>query len=264
MENIMSLMMPRSVLSASATPTSPTAIFESRPDSGSLQIHSVLDWQHAAVLPLFLNAGMPEFISNEEDEFSQQIIKPKLPDGFDKLPVEDQDRERELLHRRLVHYHYIISTSTYNRIHHKGLVYRLNSLCRRIFIHASAMWEGETIKLLYALIDLVVDWERVVTDGTPCPVVFTVEEIDAAEKLYQALKNAERGERLLRGHVGCGEETWVPAAHYEESKALGQELKRMTLEAWADDKETTEEEYAVVEANWPLDDMDEEELKEYK
>ncbi|KAG5641641.1 hypothetical protein DXG03_004555 [Asterophora parasitica] len=233
-------------------------------DSGSLQIISVLDWQHAAVLPLFLLAGMPDFIQNEEDEVSQKMIKPTLPDGFDKLPEEDQDREREVLRRRLVHYHYTVSTATHNGIHHKGLVYPLNPFRRRIFTHASAMWEGETIKLLYALIDLVVGWKRIVTDGTPCPIVFTVEEINAAEKLYQALKSAESGERSLRNYVGYGDETWVPATHYETAKAFGQELKRMTLKAYADDKEMSEEGYAVVEANWPLDDMDEKELEEYK
>lgn len=232
-------------------------------DSGGLQILSVLDWQHAAVLPLFLHAGMPEFIQNEEDEVSQKMVKPEPPDDFDKLPEEDQDRERELFRRRLVHYHYNLSTATHNRIHHKGLVYPLNPFRRRIFIHATAMWEGETIKLLCALIDLVLGWEHIATDGTPCPVVFT-EEIVAAEKLYQALANAERGERRLRENVGYGADTWVLAAHYEAAKAFGQEVKRRTLKACAEDEETTKEAYAVIEANWPLDDMDEEELEEYK
>ncbi|KAF8884261.1 kinase-like domain-containing protein [Gymnopilus junonius] len=208
-------------------------------DSGSLQILSVLDWQHTAVLPLFLHAGMPEFIQNEEDEVSQKMIKPELPDDFDKLPEEDQDRERVLLRRRLFHYHYNLSTATHNRIHHKGLVYPLNPFRRRIFIHATAMWEGETIELLYALIDLVLGWEHFATDGTPCPVV--------AEE-----------------NVGYGAETWVLAAHYEAAKAFGQEVKRRTLKACAEDEETTKEAYAVIEANWPLDDMDEEELEEYK
>ncbi|KAH8119478.1 kinase-like domain-containing protein [Phellopilus nigrolimitatus] len=233
-------------------------------DSGGLQILSVLDWQHAAVLPLFLYAGMPNFIQNEEDEVSQKRVKPELPDDFDKLPEEDQDQEREFLRRRLVHYHYNLSTVTYNRIHHKGLVYPLNPFRRRIFIHATAMWEGETIKLLYALIDLVLGWEHFATDGTPCPVVFTEEEIVAAEKLYQALANAERSGRRLRENVGYGEETWVPAAHYEAAKAFGQEVKRMTLKACAEDEEMTKETYAVIDANWPLDDMDEEELEEYR
>jgi hypothetical protein len=227
-------------------------------NSVGLQILSVLDWQHTAVLPLFLHAGMSDFIQNEEDEVSQKMVKPELPDDFDELPEEDQYRERELLRRRLVHYHYNLSTATYNRIHHKGLVYPWNPFRRRIFIHVTAMWEGETIKLLYALIDLALGWAHFVTDGKPCPVVFTEEEIDAAEKLYQALAIAERGERWLRENVGYGEETWVLAADYEAAKAFGQEVKRRILEV------CEENEYAVIEANRPLVDMDEEELEEYK
>lgn len=56
----------------------------------------------------------------------------------------------------------------------------------------------------------------------------------------------------------------MPATHYEEAKALGQEMKRMTLEECVKDEETTKEAYAAIEANWPLDDMDEKELEEYK
>lgn len=233
-------------------------------DSGSLQILSVLDWQHAAVFPLFLFAGMPEFIQNEEDELSQKMLKPALPDDFDKLPEEDQDRERELLRRRLVHYHYNLNTAAYNKIHYKGLVYPLNPFRRRVFIHATAIWEGETIKLLNALMDLVFGWESFATDGTPCPVVFTEEEVVAAEKLYLALEEAESGDKLLSEFVGYGEETWVPADRYETAKIYSQEVKRRTLQVCAENEERTKEAYALIEANWPLDDMDEEELNEYK
>ncbi|KAF8259802.1 kinase-like domain-containing protein [Lactarius quietus] len=233
-------------------------------DSSGLQILSVLDWQHAAVLPLFLHAGMPDVIQNEEDEVSRTMAEPKLPDDFDELPKEEQEWEMELLRRRPVHYHYNVSTATHNRIHHRGLVYSLNTFRRRIFNHATAMWEGETIKLLYALIDMVSGWASFAKGCTPCPVTFTEDEKAAAEELYQALANAETGERMLRDKVGYGDETWVPVAHYEEAKAFGQEMKRRTLKACEEDEETTKEEYAVIEANWPLDDMDEEELEEYK
>ncbi|KAJ3994854.1 hypothetical protein F5050DRAFT_1903835 [Lentinula boryana] len=83
-------------------------------------------------------------------------------------------------------------------------------------------------------------------------------EIAAAEEIWQALANAERGERWLRDFVGYREETWVPAAHYEAAKAIGQEVKQRILKACA--KKT----YAVAEANWLLDDMDEDKLEEYK
>ena len=187
------------------------------------------------------------------------MAEPELPDAFDQLSKEDQEWERELLRRRLVHYHYNLSTAAYNRIHHNGLVYPFNSFRRRIFNHATAAWEGETIKLRYALIDMVRGWARFAKGDAPCPVVFTEDEKAAAEKLYRALEGAEKNERMLRNYVGYGEDTWVPAAHYKQAKALGQEIKRMTLEAGAQDEETTEEAYAAIKANWPLDDMDEEE-----
>ncbi|KAG5338932.1 hypothetical protein C0989_005566 [Termitomyces sp. Mn162] len=233
-------------------------------DADGLRICSVLDWQHAVVLPLFLHAGMPDIIQNEEDEVSRSMVEPKLPGAFDQLSEEDQEWERELLRRRLVHYYYNLSTAVYNRIHHNGMVYPFNSFRRHIFNHAMVAWEGETIKLRYALMDMVHGWARFAKDDAPCPVVFTEDENAAAEKLYRALAGAEENERMLRDYVGYAEETWVPAAHYEKAKAFGQKMKRMVLEAGAQDKETMEETHAAIEANWPLDDMDEEELEEYK
>ncbi|KJA13580.1 hypothetical protein HYPSUDRAFT_209415 [Hypholoma sublateritium FD-334 SS-4] len=233
-------------------------------DSRRLRIRSMLDWQHAVVLPLFLHAGMPDVIQNEEDEVSRSMVEPELPGAFDQLSKEVQDWERELLRRRLVHYHYNLSTAAYNRIHHNGLVYPFNPFRRHIFNHATAAWEGETIKLRYALIDMVLGWARFAKGDAPCPVVFTEDEKAAAEKLYRALAGAEKHERMLRDYAGYAEETWVPAAHYEKAKAFSQEIKRMTLEAGAQDEEVREEAYAVIKANWPLDDMEEEELEEYK
>jgi len=139
------------------------------------------------------------------------MSEPELPKDLDKLSEEEQESEMELLRRRLVQYHYNLSTAPHNRIHHKGQVYPLNAFCRRIFNHATAAWEGETIKQLYALIDMVSGWAT--KDDAPCPVLFTEDEKAAAEMLYQALANAETGERMLseetmsatrrRLQVGC-------------------------------------------------------------
>lgn len=223
----------------------------------------MLDWQARCCVPLFLHAGMSDVIQNEEDEVSRSMVVPKLS-VEPTLSEEEQAWEKELFRRRLIHYHYNLSTAAYHRIHHKGLVYQLGPFCRRIFNHATTAWDGETIQLLYALIDMVNGWVYFAKDDTPCPVVFTEDEKAAAEKLYQVLASADRNERLLRDHVGCAEETWVPVANYEEAKASGQRMKRIVLKACAEDEETTERVYAVTEANWPLDDMDEEELEEYK
>lgn len=233
-------------------------------DSSGLRIRSLLDWQHAAVLPLFLHAGMPYDIQNEEDEVSRRMIKPNLPDNFDNLSQEEQEWEKELLRRRLVHYHYILSTATYNRAHHKALSYPFGSFCRRIFNHSAAPWEGETIKLLQALIEMVLDWERFAKDGSmPCPVVFTQDEMDAAFKLCQALESADENERNLRNYVGYGPETWVSVDNYEKAMASGEEIKQKMLEEYSGDVKMTEERRSYIAKCWPLDNMDEEELDEY-
>lgn len=232
-------------------------------DSSGLHICSVLDWQHAAVLPLFLHAGMPYDIQNEGDEVSRSMTEPKLPDDFDELSQDEQLWEKELFRRRLVHYHYNLSTAVYNRVHHKGLVYPISNFCRRIFNYATAPWEGETIKLLCALIEMVVNWEGFSKDGTPCPVVLTPDEIDAAIKLCRELESAEENERTLRNLVGYGPETWVPAAKYEKAMASGQEMKQKMLEVYSEDQLITDDKRALIFACWPLDDMDEVELEEY-
>jgi hypothetical protein len=232
-------------------------------DSSGLQIRSVLDWQHAAVLPLFLHAGMPYDIQNEEDEVSRRMTKPKLPDDFDELSQDEQRLEKNLLRRRLIHYDYVLSTAVYNRVHHKGLVYPFGNFCRRIFNYATAPWEGETIKLQLALIEMVVGWERFAKDDAPCPVVFTPDEIDAAVKLGKELEAADENERTLRNLVGYGPETWVPAAEYEKAMATGQAMKQKMLEVDSEDEMMTDEKRALIVACWPLEDMDEVEFEEY-
>ena len=48
------------------------------------------------------------------------------------------------------------------------------------------------IKLQWALIEMVVGWERFTKDGTmPCPVVITPDETDAAVKLGKELEMVE-------------------------------------------------------------------------
>lgn len=207
---------------------------------------------------------MPYDIQNEEDEVSRSMIRPKLPDDFDKLSQGEQIWEKQLLRRRLAHYNYILSTMVYNKAHHKGLAYPLGNFCRRIFNYATAPWEGETIKLQLALIEMVVGWDRFAKGGsTPCPVVIMLDEIDAAVKLGEELEIADENERMVRKYVGYGPETWVPAARYEKAVASGEEMKQKMLEVYSEDGGITDEKRALMMACWPLEAMDEVEFEEY-
>ncbi|KAF9568200.1 hypothetical protein CPC08DRAFT_757700 [Agrocybe pediades] len=244
-------------------------------DGGGLQIVSLLDWQHAAVLPLFLNTILPKLVEIEaDDEVARTMVKPTLPEGFEELTKVDQEQERELLRRRLVHYQYTVCTGSYNWVP-KEVMSPLYDIRLRLYAYARAPWKGETIDLLCALMDFVRHWDsehlaRMTaqtggdsasnindskSDHPSCPVTSTQEEMDSAELLYKALRRADQVEKLIRQITGCGPlpKAWVPPARYEQAKALGQNFKRLTLEAAGEDVRD------AIDANWPLDDFDEEE-----
>ena len=114
------------------------------------------------------------------------------------------------------------------------------------------------------MIGMMLDWESFAKDGsTPCPVVFTPDEIDAANKLCQALESAEENERNLRNYVGYGPETWLSVDNYEKAMASGKEMKQKMLDEYSKDEVMTEDMLAYIAKCWPLDDMDERELDEY-
>ncbi|EPQ56600.1 hypothetical protein GLOTRDRAFT_128543 [Gloeophyllum trabeum ATCC 11539] len=71
-------------------------------DTNELRIESLLDWQHAAILPLFLHANIPGSMQNYDDPSSQLLVPPSLPAN-----TGEQDEEAKgLYHRWLIHFHY--------------------------------------------------------------------------------------------------------------------------------------------------------------
>ncbi|KAJ7641305.1 hypothetical protein FB45DRAFT_976157 [Roridomyces roridus] len=226
---------------------------------GKLRILSVLDWQHTAVLPLFLQVGIPDFISHEEDEISQSLVKPQLPDDFGDLPETQQEEEKQLFRRRLAHFHYHIYNAVYNKINLTESTAPLTNFRRRVFIRARASWHGDTIELLR---DLVLMVRQYWSQGAECPVTFTEAEELAANERYGELAACVEQERVLRNLVGCGEDTWVPANRYEEAKALSEELKQNLIEFLVESEESDEAiatTRAAIKELWIFDNIDEDE-----
>ena len=57
----------------------------SRSSDCGLQVVSVLDWQHATILPTFLLVSMRQCLQNYDDSVSQPTTRPSLPENFDDL-----------------------------------------------------------------------------------------------------------------------------------------------------------------------------------
>ena len=221
-------------------------------DSNRLEIVGLLDWQHAAVLPPFLLAGIPGRLQNYDDPVSQALIPPSLPVNADELDQSEQSDAMGLYHRRLVHFHYVKNTKEYNKLHHDAMWDPVSMFIRRLFYHAGAPWEGETHALKATLIEATEIWERLTGEGVPCPVVFEPEDLRKTKELSEKLQVADENFEGCRGMVGFETETWVSNEHYEMATALAELLKLKVL------KEIPKGEVrAKTEANWFLNDMDE-------
>ena len=219
-------------------------IIVSRSPDPVLQVVSVLDWQHASILPAFLLAGMPQCLQNYNDPVSQSLTRPSLPENFDDLDEAAQSYAKELRPRRLIHYHYVKSTEECNEVHHAALAGPMGVLRRCIFQHAGGPWEGETIALKVALIEATKDWETLTEGGAPCPVVFEAEDMHEIMKLDVALREVDSILEIALNIVGFRSEGWVPKDHYEMAMTRSRVLKENALA-----RTESAEERAEVEAH---------------
>ncbi|KNZ76689.1 hypothetical protein J132_09222 [Termitomyces sp. J132] len=224
-------------------------------DSNELKIVSLLDWQHASILPLFLLAGIPGRLQNYDDPVSQALVHPSLPANMDELDQSEQSHAMQLYHRHLVHFHYVKNTEEYNKLHDDAMSDLVCMLIYRLCEQAGAPWEGETHALKSSLIEATEIWGRLTGKDVPCPIIFEPEDICKTKELGEKLQVADENFEGCQAIVGFGTDTWVSTEHYRMAMALAETL---TTRIFTMVREIEEEEVrAKAEANWFLSDMDE-------
>jgi hypothetical protein len=190
---------------------------------------------------------------NHDDPVSQALTPSSLPANMNELDQSEQSLARGVYHRRLVHFHYVKNMEEYNKLHRAAMSDLASKFLFCLFDQASAPWEGETHALKTTLIGVREQWGMLMGEGVPCPVAFEPEDLLKTKELSDKLKLADENFEGCRSMVGFQTETWVPNNNYERASALAKSLKLMLLAEIPD-----EEMRAKVEANWFLDDMDEE------
>lgn len=218
-----------------------------------MEIVGLLDWQHASILPLFLLAAIPDRLQNYDDPVSQALIPPSLPANVEKLDQDERVDAIGLYHRRLVHFHYAKNTEEYNKLHHDVMSDPVSMFVRRLFCQAGYPWEGETHELKVTLIEAAETWGRLTGQDVACPIKFAPEDLRKTKELSEKLQLADENYEGTRGMIGFGPETWVPTEDYSMAMKLA-ELFKLQLLMRIPKGELRDK----FEANWCLDDMDEE------
>jgi hypothetical protein len=214
----------------------------------------LIDWQHSVILPLFLQSGIPKSFQNYGDKISESLQTPSLPDNFDDLEEMEQYQQADIYRRLQLHYLYVQLTAKLNREHYEALTANLNTLRRRLFHHASDPWEGDNVTLKADLVTLSTKWRELDSDmRTPCPIPYSDEESIECLRLEKAQAEADEQLQACQEAIGVGDEGWVPIGQYDEAKLCERKLKADALEA-----AETDEQRAIVQANWIFDDFQEE------
>lgn len=223
------------------------------PNSGKLEIVSLIDWQHASILPRFLNAGIPDRFQNYDDPYSQYLIPPIYPHNADKMEKSELKAALQVYNDRLVHFHYVMATEKLNKTHHDALEDYMSLHIRRLSYYSGVPWEAETHDLKALLIEATEQWEELAGAGVPCPVEFDPDDVRKTKEFSERLQIVEEYMEKIRVAIGYGTDTWVPVDHYRKAKDLAESLKLRVL------KELPEgEQREIFQANWMLDDMPDE------
>ncbi|KAJ5528906.1 hypothetical protein N7527_002299 [Penicillium freii] len=221
----------------------------------------IIDWQHTVILPLCLNAGIPEHFQNWGDPLSETLSKPevKLPDNFDQLSYEEQETVRETMRRRIVHFYYAALTMKSLPDHFDAIRSENCMLRAKLFHHAQAPWEGDSVTLKYVMLQVLKNWPMSLDEGAhqtrsvDCPIHFSEEEIQQCSEDYrqEQEKLQELGE--MRDIIGTDALGWVSDEdELERCRAVIQSIKDGLMEHSSTEMETT-----AVLSHFPFDDHEE-------
>ncbi|PLB44146.1 hypothetical protein P170DRAFT_513400 [Aspergillus steynii IBT 23096] len=228
----------------------------------SHEITGLIDWQHAAILPLCLCAGIPTHFQNWGDPASATLGKPEveLPDNFDQLDEREQACVRETIRKRLVHFFYAALTMRQVPDHFDVLTDENATLRIKLFNCAGAPWEGNSLGLQYALVQAHKNWPMGDATGsaasTECPVQFSEEEIQNVTDYGAQEDDLMQDLSQMRDVIGIDTQGWVAD---DEQLQVSVSVARQIRDGMLEHCESEIERTAIVE-HFPFEDHDEEGL----
>jgi hypothetical protein len=228
--------------------------------NSSTDVVGIIDWQHAVILPLCLCAGIPDHFQNWGDPLSEALSKPevKLPEKFDQLSHEEQQTVRETMRRRIVHFYYAALTMKSMPDHFNAIRTENCMLRAKLFHHAQAPWEGDSVSLKYAMLQVLKNWPMSLDEGAQkssieCPVHFSEEEMQKCSEDHRQEQEKLQELSEMRDLIGTDALGWVSNEdELERCSALIRSIKGGLMEHSSTDMEKT-----AFRAHFPFDDHEE-------
>ncbi|EEP78957.1 predicted protein [Uncinocarpus reesii 1704] len=186
---------------------------------GSNKILSIIDWQDAAILPLFMQAGYPAFCEHELSQV-QTLQKPKLPDNYAEMNEFDKLQADAKFQLEKANFFYTVATGAQNSLHLLALRQPGLGMRQYLISQAGYPWDADLVNFKAALVGIVKIWDSISSE--PCPVSFS--PADEEKALQDASEWRECAEILstVQDSLGVDREGGTDPDNFEHACEMNQ------------------------------------------
>lgn len=185
---------------------------------GTIEISAVIDWQHTAVLPLYLTALIPRFIEQAEPAPGQA----------------EEDFWKQTAYLRKA-YHALYQDTGLDVVWASSLSFGDKfSMAQQLPSAAQFCWHGGYVKLKRLLIRAATEWDNIVGPGIPCPLgpePFSKEAIAQAEEEERTWMEMEDAREGIEKAVGIENDGWVRSEDYDKAVRVNEVLRKAWVES---------------------------------
>ncbi|EDR13224.1 uncharacterized protein LACBIDRAFT_292455 [Laccaria bicolor S238N-H82] len=185
---------------------------------GTIEISAVIDWQHTAVLPLYLTALIPRFIEQVEPAPGQA----------------EEDLRKETAYLRKA-YHALYQDTGLDVVWASALSFGDKfSMAQQLPSAAQFCWHGGYVKLKRLLIRAATEWDSIVGPEVPCPLgpeTFSKEAIAQAEEEERTWMEMEDARESIEKAVGIENDGWVRSEDYDKAVRVNEVLRKAWVES---------------------------------
>ncbi|KAK2754792.1 hypothetical protein FQN54_006685 [Arachnomyces sp. PD_36] len=211
----------------------------------SSKILGFIDWQDAAILPLFMQAGYPAFCENDLSR-PQPMTRPKLPDEFDQLSADEKAKAKKSFRLEEANLYYTAATGLNNSSHLQALRLRGLGVRQYLFSQAGFPWDADFVNLKAALVSISRGWEEF--SSTPCPISFSPEEQEKAREESAEWNESAEILSTFRDSMGIDPEGGTEPVNFEHACNMN---KKWRMELY---RHSEEDEKEFCWQAWPYKD----------
>lgn len=221
-------------------------------DPISHRITGIVDWQSAAVAPLFYQSGVHRAFRHYKS-VQEGWVMPEKPENFDTLDPNEQKQIDQDLESETIHKYYELQTMKRVPLHWDVLQQSSVHMLRKPVWLVTGVWENQHMFFLRdSLIAIVAQWNEIFGEDTPCPITFSTEELELHAKEEENIDGVGQMLSLFRAQGVLPADGMVQPEDYQTAVENCHKYKQIFL-----NMAQNEDERDLYSRLWPYQEVSE-------